>query len=147
MLDAELKSLGPLRGVERQVALVFGATALLWVMADPLRALTGPTLAGWLGWPKMLGKHYEGGIAMIAAFVLLGLRAIGWSGIRRLPWDTLLLLGGAFAMAEGIVAAGSTALEDRSDPRLHGRRRERKAMKRTLAMPEQLQDRRGGRDA
>jgi sodium-dependent dicarboxylate transporter 2/3/5 len=52
------------------------------------------------------GKHYEAAVSLLAAAALIGLRVVSWSSIKRIPYSTLILLGGSFAMAAGIEASG-----------------------------------------
>jgi sodium-dependent dicarboxylate transporter 2/3/5 len=104
-LDENVRQMGPMTAMEKRVAAVFAAAALLWIVGDPVRELLAPLVKSELGF-TMKGKHYEATVAMLAALVLLAQRALTWQGIRRIPFGTLLLLGGSFAMAAGIEGGG-----------------------------------------
>jgi len=92
---------------ERAVAIVFAATALAWINAQSITsflASTFPTLG--LG-----SRHVEAGAALAAAFVLAVWKParqdlLGRESLRALPWSALLLIGGSFALADGIAASG-----------------------------------------
>jgi solute carrier family 13 (sodium-dependent dicarboxylate transporter), member 2/3/5 len=108
--DAALKraiaELGPMRRDERGVAWVFGAAALLWTLGDPLRAVITPYVpAPWEGF-RFAAKHYEASVSVAAGLALILMRKLSSASLRAMPWSALLLLGGSFALAEGITGGG-----------------------------------------
>lgn len=101
VLTEELAGLGRLSPREKQVAQVFVAAAVLWVLGDPLRELllrVAPV--------KFAARHYEATVALLSAAVLAARGALPLPALRRVPLSALALLGGSFAMAAGIEGSG-----------------------------------------
>jgi len=97
---AELAAMGPLRGPERTVAVVFGVVATLWV-AGPLVREAVPGLS-------------DTAIGMGGALLLFVLPAdwrrmrfvLDWRAAEDLPWGVLVLFGGGLSLAAAIEATG-----------------------------------------
>jgi len=116
VIRAELKALGPLRFEEITIMAVFFTMAFAWIFrADlTLGALTIP------GWSRLLAhgsKIDDGTVAIMMALCLFIIPARQKKGrgilhhevIGRIPWHTILLFGGGFALAKGMQASGLSA--------------------------------------
>lgn len=106
-IEEELRRLGPTKRGELIVLGVFIFTALVWIAGKPVTQ----ALRGALPDVRITSAHVEGGVAMLAALVLLsipvqGRRALELGSLRSQPWATLVLLGGSFSMAEAIQESG-----------------------------------------
>ena len=98
----ELNALGHMSPQEKRVAVVFGATAMLWI-ARPAINSAFPELS--LSDPI---------IALLGAFALFttpsdlrrGEFLLNWNWARRLPWGVLILFGGGLSLASAIGESG-----------------------------------------
>jgi sodium-dependent dicarboxylate transporter 2/3/5 len=105
VLERETLALGMPSRAERKVAAVFALAALLWAFSDLIRPLLAKAVARTFEF-SMQGKHYEAAVALLAAALLAGFRLLSWSSLRKLPFASLVLLGGSLAMAHGIEQSG-----------------------------------------
>jgi solute carrier family 13 (sodium-dependent dicarboxylate transporter), member 2/3/5 len=110
VVAGELARLGQVKRQERIVLGVFLVTAVLWICSKWITGFLKPRITFY----EIGSSHVEGGIAVLAALVLLlwrtqGRQVLGFRALSRVPWETLLLLGGGFAMAAAIQQSGLSA--------------------------------------
>jgi len=108
------RALGPLRGGEARVLVIFVATALAWLLRDT-KDLGSVTIPGLV---ELLPGLSDASIAIICTvllFVIPGRTGEGttrplltWAEGRRIPWDVLLLFGGGLSMAGALDGTGVT---------------------------------------
>lgn len=114
MLAQRLAALGPIRGGEARVLIIFVITALAWFLRDT-KVIGGVTIPGLVAWVPKLS---DTGIALGAAltlFIVTGRTREGevrplmtWQEARRIPWDILLFFGGGLSIASAIEKHGVT---------------------------------------
>lgn len=105
MIRAELANLGPLTRGELVVAVVFGLTATMWLIREPLS-----NWAWLVARVPTIRELNDGMIALAGALVLFaipidrrrGVFALDWETTKRMPWGVLLLFGGGLSLAEAV---------------------------------------------
>jgi sodium-dependent dicarboxylate transporter 2/3/5 len=113
IIEGERSALGaPSRG-EKMTAVVFGVTALAWVLRaeKTFGAVTIP------GLETLSPNLRDSTIAMVAAIVLFilpvdwrrGEFALDWRTARRIPWGVLVLFGGGLSLARAMEQSGLAA--------------------------------------
>lgn len=108
-------ALGPLRGGERGVLIIFVLTALAWVLRDR-KDLGEVVLPGLV---DLVPGLSDASIAILCAVLLFVIPArtedggsrtlLTWAEARRIPWDVLLLFGGGLSLAGALDGNGVTA--------------------------------------
>jgi sodium-dependent dicarboxylate transporter 2/3/5 len=103
LIHGQLERLGPMSRQEKQVAVVFVAVALLWI----LRGLYQP--AG-LAMVKDSTIAIAGALLLFLIPVNLKKREflLDWKTAVTIPWDIIILFGGGFALAQGFSESGLT---------------------------------------
>ncbi|KAL0919433.1 hypothetical protein M5K25_011527 [Dendrobium thyrsiflorum] len=108
-LKRELESLGPMAFAEKMVLAVFGALVLLWMT----RKMTNDVP----GWGALFdGRVGDGTVSVMMATLLFvipnkkneGEKLMDWNKCKKLHWNIILLLGGSFAIADGVRTSGLT---------------------------------------
>jgi sodium-dependent dicarboxylate transporter 2/3/5 len=120
LISNEISALGRAATEEKVVLSVFAAAALLWITRTPIE-FESFTLAGWSSWfehADLTGKlvpYVDDGTVAIGLAALLFLipsqqRGAGgimrWEDTKALPWGTVILFGGGFALAEAFAVSG-----------------------------------------
>jgi sodium-dependent dicarboxylate transporter 2/3/5 len=111
-VQRERERLGPMRGGERFVLVVFAATAAAWILRAPkvIGSFRIPGLS------DLLPGISDAAIAIAAALILFTAPlnrqrfavALDWESARRVPWGILLLFGGGLALAHAFEVSGLT---------------------------------------
>jgi sodium-dependent dicarboxylate transporter 2/3/5 len=114
VLRSRLDALGPIRGGEARVLVIFLGTALAWFFRER-KAFGGFTVPGLV---DLVPGLSDAAIAVTAAMLLFivsgttrdGIRRplLTWTEARTIPWDVLLFFGGGLTLAQQIEAHGIT---------------------------------------
>lgn len=109
-----LKELGPAHRDEKNIAIVFGLTVLLWFTRSGFD-IGGIHIPGWsVLFGSTAGYIQDSSVAVVMAFVLFlipsstepGRSLLSWDEARKLPFDIILLFGSGFALAYGFEQSG-----------------------------------------
>jgi sodium-dependent dicarboxylate transporter 2/3/5 len=112
MLRQRLQALGPIRGGERKVLVLFVAAAVAWFCREPkdFGSVILPGITTYL--PGLT----DAGIAIAISVLLLLMTGVGKDGIRKplltvmearaIPWEVLLFFGGGLTLASALDAHG-----------------------------------------
>ena len=114
-IKEELKAMGSPSRDEKYVAVVFCLMAFLWIFRKPLQI----SFLHIPGWSTLLPVgHFvdDGTVAVLCSLILFFIPSIMKdkgrdkilvrADINRIPWETILLFGGGFALARGMSDSG-----------------------------------------
>ena len=115
IIQDELIKLGPIKKEEKWISLIFILMASLWVFRKKIN-IGSFSIQGWsdyLPYPKFVD---DGTVAIMMALLLFMIpskkegRILDKKVFDEIPWGTILLFGGGFALAKGIQSTGLSTL-------------------------------------
>lgn len=126
MLRSRLHALGPVRGGEARVLLIFAAAVLGWFFRER-KEFDGFAIPGLVDLFPAVSDASIGMAAAVLLFVVQGTTREGtrrplllWAEARTIPWDVLLFFGGGLTLASAIEAHGITTWMAEGLERLRG---------------------------
>ncbi len=126
MLRNRLEALGPIRGGEARVLLIFFITALAWFFREH-KEIAGFDVPGLVDLIPGISDASIGVAAAILLFVVPGTTRDGarrplltWPEARLIPWDVLIFFGGGLTLASAIETHGITTWMGAGLERLRG---------------------------
>ena len=106
------RELGPITSDQKRVFVLFLMLTLMWVFRKTL-TVGGFSIPGWsslFGEPKFLN---DGTVAIFIALLLFIVPSskkaeglVTWETTKNIPWGIVLLFGGGFALAKGVIDSG-----------------------------------------
>lgn len=106
ILEQELAKLGRMSKPEKTVLAVFLFTSAMWILNEPLSGVVEKSFAVGTFPATIKGAKLDAFFALLAPLILLSLRVLSAKGLKRMPWDVLILLGGSYAMGEVVKGSG-----------------------------------------
>jgi len=100
----DLPRVGHWQPAEKRVLILFGLTALAWMLRKE-------PFGGWSSWLSLPGAN-DASVALLAAILLFiipdgrGGRLLDWEAANKIPWGMLLLFGGGIAIASAFKQTG-----------------------------------------
>jgi len=114
VLRERLHQLGPVRGGEARVLLVFVLAAVAWILRER-KEFGGFALPGLVDLFPRISDAAIGVGAAVVLFLVTGRTREGvqrplltWEEARSIPWDVLLFFGGGLSLAQATEATGLT---------------------------------------
>lgn len=114
MLRSRLEGLGPIRGGEARVLIIFLGTALAWFLRER-KEFGSFSIPGLVDLFPRLSDAAIGVAAAVLLFVVPGTTREGqrrplltWAEARTIPWDVLLFFGAGLTLANAIETHGIT---------------------------------------
>ncbi len=113
LIENEKNKLGKLKSEEKLVMIVFLLMAFLWIFRKTI-SIGNFSIPGWSTLIPGAGMVDDGTVAIFCALLLFILpsqsqpetRILNSSAFKTIPWETIILFGGGFALAKGIVVSG-----------------------------------------
>ncbi|AJD89839.1 anion transporter [Jeotgalibacillus malaysiensis] len=102
VIKNERAALGKMSADEKMVAVVFGTTALAWILRSfVLQEYVSPAIDD-----TMIAITGALVLFLIPSFQYQGVKLMNWETAKNVPWGILLLFGGGLAIAGGFGATG-----------------------------------------
>ncbi|WOK04518.1 DASS family sodium-coupled anion symporter [Imperialibacter roseus] len=116
IVEKELKGLGTMKPAEKMVLGIFIFTALAWVFRRDI-VVDDFVLPGWASLLGVSDWVHDSTVAVFSCLLLFflpdksesGKRLITWKQAEAIPWGTVMIVGGGYAIAESFGTTGLAA--------------------------------------